>query len=181
MPGIIPACAGSTLCGTVRFARCRDHPRMCGEHPDSQDAQALVSGSSPHVRGALHCEDPSWTPDGIIPACAGSTSTTATCSTTSWDHPRMCGEHWLIADLQAPLRGSSPHVRGARDGLAFGCSVDGIIPACAGSTEGHMAQSDRARDHPRMCGEHSGSGGIGRVNGGSSPHVRGAPPSMQKR
>ena len=30
--GIIPACAGNTLTASHTSTRCRDHPRMCGEH-----------------------------------------------------------------------------------------------------------------------------------------------------
>ena len=32
LPGIIPACAGSTVCEHGRLYPERDHPRMCGEH-----------------------------------------------------------------------------------------------------------------------------------------------------
>ena len=175
--GIIPACAGSTaearrlaeqalgssphargappMCGVAgRFFR--DHPRMRGEH-----RQACAEAG--RVRG-------------IIPACAGSTQT----------QPSI---------LQV-YRGSSPHARGAlhladpvpavpRDhprmrgehvpmGLRHRL-LTGIIPACAGSTQGaptapgsHTGSSphargarhsrtscrSRPRDHPRMRGEH---------------------------
>ena len=50
--GIIPACAGSTestLCGEHSA---RDHPRMCGEHPEDGGEMKNGMGSSPHVRGA---------------------------------------------------------------------------------------------------------------------------------
>ena len=47
----------------------------------------------------------------------------------------MCGEHG--------------------DRLADVDPVDGIIPACAGSTSAIAYYSCPERDHPRMCGEHS--------------------------
>ena len=53
VPGIIPACAGSTkLISHVPFVG-GDHPRMCGEHLVDRARRGLWSGSSPHVRGAL--------------------------------------------------------------------------------------------------------------------------------
>ena len=50
--------------------------------------------------------------------------------------------------------GSSPHVRGARVLALLFENVDGIIPACAGSTMVMLPSVLMARDHPRMCGEH---------------------------
>ena len=72
--GIIPACAGSTPEKLTVSITEWDHPRMCGEH--SQDSSFLSSfmGSSPHVRGALQLAIMGGSFEGIIPACAGSTS-----------------------------------------------------------------------------------------------------------
>ncbi len=125
-----------------------------------------------------HCQSSGFTNarSRIIPACAGSTgslASVASCMTGSsphargarpsprctrglrWDHPRMRGEHRLGGD-------------GAAD-------LDGIIPACAGSTarreynvglvggsspHARVARRPRPRtwrrrsDHPRMRGEH---------------------------
>ena len=50
--GIIPACAGSTVESVRSTAPRRDHPRMCGEHPDRPPVWKELQGSSPHVRGA---------------------------------------------------------------------------------------------------------------------------------
>ena len=147
----------------VRGAPCRrsgrlrgpwDHPRMCGEHWKASSSTAPDVGSSPHVRGALVEEGVLVGVHGIIPACAGSTNHLASPPTGEGDHPRMCGEH-QVAKLQgAAVKGSSPHVRGARPSDAADVAAHGIIPACAGST----LQTLRAH---------------GPV-GGSSPHVRGA-------
>ena len=177
--GIIPACAGSTVsnvfaalqspgssphargapAGRARAgSRTRDHPRMRGEH-------------APRGRGPRRGQ-------GIIPACAGSTSDETSlrfCVMGSsphargallscWsisprprDHPRMRGEH--LVDLRERYR------------------LPGIIPACAGSTPSVLeiktasaGSSPHARgarrptqdavgtggDHPRMRGEHWG-------------------------
>ena len=72
--GIIPACAGSTLSMVLRQSCKRDHPRMCGEHALSHLVFAAVAGSSPHVRGARAPRAISKRWVGIIPACAGSTT-----------------------------------------------------------------------------------------------------------
>ena len=91
------------------------------------------------------------------------------------DHPRMCGEHQADAYVMNPLDGSSPHVRGALVLHSTAGELDGIIPACAGSTRIRLDRRLSWRDHPRMCGEH-GMALIGdALSSGSSPHVRGAP------
>ena len=51
--GIIPACAGSTVCERFSHADSGDHPRMCGEHRQRIPLFDASWGSSPHVRGAL--------------------------------------------------------------------------------------------------------------------------------
>ena len=73
-PGIIPACAGSTRRRWSRSRRPRDHPRMRGEHASVDFGDGPVEGSSPHARGALLPLEAVQPAIGIIPACAGSTS-----------------------------------------------------------------------------------------------------------
>ena len=152
--GIIPACAGSTPRNLLLVSAPWDHPRMCGEH------------ATPRTD----------TPDstGIIPACAGSTSVCFLGKFLVGDHPRMCGEHRSGFNALFFLTGSSPHVRGARKDSPLRRCHSGIIPACAGSTLTLAVSRSRARDHPRMCGEHPIQGKPARVGTGSSPHVRGA-------
>ena len=56
--GIIPAYAGSTCRRLRRRTRCRDHPRVCGEHAFHTCAVDCAKGSSPRMRGARagrHC------------------------------------------------------------------------------------------------------------------------------
>ncbi len=72
--GIIPACAGNTSAGAMPVPSRTDHPRVCGEHPAMVCTTPAAPGSSPRVRGTLcrcshHGENP-----GIIPACAGNTT-----------------------------------------------------------------------------------------------------------
>ena len=132
--GIIPACAGSTYRKTTRKPRGGDHPRMCGEHTANAPTPKTIVGSSPHVRGARTRVFDSCEETGIIPACAGSTRESGRWPRTPWDHPRMCGEHFLVPSIGFTGEGSSPHVRGALVDGDFMEAEHGIIPACAGST-----------------------------------------------
>ena len=139
LEGIIPACAGSTQPLTHTERLNRDHPRMCGEHAEDSARVELQWGSSPHVRGALHGSHDRNHAAGIIPACAGSTSSSTCATRTARDHPRMCGEHSKTVPTRANHEGSSPHVRGAHVGRHHAERPGGIIPACAGSTWSHIA------------------------------------------
>ena len=127
---------------------------MRGEHAEVTSETFTIWGSSPHARGAQSCQTRRVCAQGIIPACAGSTSCQSRSGWPCWDHPRMRGEHktWHIPRLSPS--GSSPHARGARLLRCKAFYPRRIIPACAGST---------ARI-PRRVG-----GGLG-----SSPHARGA-------
>ena len=66
---------------------------MCGEHTYTADDVVHSKGSSPHVRGAPVGWFRVRVPEGIIPACAGSTKHTYASIPYNGDHPRMCGEH----------------------------------------------------------------------------------------
>ena len=147
---------------------------MCGEHRSIVGIGVACQGSSPHVRGARRPRQPGIRPNGIIPACAGSTQVRLRRRPWTEDHPRMCGEHRSGFNALFFLTGSSPHVRGARKDSPLRRCHSGIIPACAGSTLTLAVSRSRARDHPRMCGEHLVGEFLAKTNEGSSPHVRGA-------
>ena len=172
--GIIPACAGSTDCADTKGARRKDHPRMRGEHRACQKLRRLSWGSSPHARGAPEITSTTRVIAGIIPACAGSTFYKREQLFQLGDHPRMRGEHSCIISVSAGRWGSSPHARGARLRGMIKLLKGGIIPACAGSTEGRKTALFTRWDHPRMRGEHRSQYGQKRPNRGSSPHARGA-------
>ena len=152
--GIIPAYAGSTCSRTHGTSRSQDHPCMRGEHKPCGTITMTPKGSSPHVRGARGEAEAVQLRGGIIPACAGSTSTSNRRLYPTTDHPRMCGEHRKMYSDSKIVSGSSPHVRGAHRAPVLLGRVLGIIPACAGSTAGAATCPPRAS--------------------GSSPHVRGA-------
>ena len=111
-------------------------------------------GSSPHTRGARAARAWRAARCGIIPAYAGSTPFQDVSLLVSQDHPRIRGEHVGWAWEGVKLVGSSPHTRGARHGSVGKATLEGIIPAYAGSTYAAHKTAIEA--------------------GGSSPHTRGA-------
>ena len=153
--GIIPACAGSTARAPWCNWRLRDHPRMRGEHTSRLCSLWQSLGSSPHARGAPRACRHAACQAGIIPACAGSTSTPRWSATTRRDHPRMRGEHLDAKVERYHEEGSSPHARGAPITTVHHNRTCGIIPACAGSTGTPRTGGPSRGDHPRMRGEHS--------------------------
>ena len=172
--GIIPACAGSTARAPWCNWRLRDHPRMRGEHTSRLCSLWQSLGSSPHARGAPRACRHAACQAGIIPACAGSTSTPRWSATTRRDHPRMRGEHRSLQYITTEPVGSSPHARGAPGRPGREVRVEGIIPACAGSTRTTPQPEPCSGDHPRMRGEHVLTVGSNEYHVGSSPHARGA-------
>ena len=172
--GIIPACAGSTLCSCAAGRKYGDHPRMRGEHEAADFEYQVSEGSSPHARGALVARLVAHHGVGIIPACAGSTRRRTLRASDRQDHPRMRGEHGGAMWVNAGDPGSSPHARGARQSFAASLAVRGIIPACAGSTPSLPNDYQANWDHPRMRGEHTVRVVRPTLSRGSSPHARGA-------
>ena len=173
--GIIPACAGNTLTNGYTNADERDHPRMRGEHASAPPRGALNLGSSPHARGTPTLTACTRGLCGIIPACAGNTSKLTSLLEGYKDHPRMRGEHCCFSPGISGVPGSSPHARGTQIYGVRCAPMLGIIPACAGNTHARTCARLRAKDHPRMRGEHSGNAYGEIVHLGSSPHARGTP------
>ena len=146
---------------------------MCGEHACASNQAYDDPGSSPRVRGTLRGARRVEGAEGIIPACAGNTSTPRALSLGSRDHPRVCGEHATSAVTVRPWPGSSPRVRGT---LQFDYHPRvrlGIIPACAGNTRVTGRRRGWTGDHPRVCGEHLWYLESLAIGAGSSPRVRG--------
>ncbi|PLS27332.1 hypothetical protein CGZ88_0859 [Bifidobacterium anseris] len=114
--GIIPALAGSTFHAMAAPSMFGDHPRACGEHACSPLYGSFETGSSPRLRGAPNRFQRNVLLDRIIPALAGSTSMPNVSSMTARDHPRACGEHGRSLTTIALTEGSSPRLRGARQG-----------------------------------------------------------------
>ena len=110
---------------------------------------------------------------GIIPAHAGNTGATARGAGRHRDHPRACGEHFLIGRRLRIAPGSSPRMRGTLVVADLDSAIRGIIPAHAGNTRLRSGDSTFSWDHPRACGEHQ-PGHVKDVRlQGSSPRMRG--------
>ena len=150
-----------------------DHPRVCGEHALQRRREHHQRGSSPRVRGTHEGLRRSRLRRGIIPACAGNTSSPVSSRRARRDHPRVCGEHYTVEGMYAAIEGSSPRVRGTRYHQYAECRIAGIIPACAGNTAQAVRGRFFARDHPRVCGEHDVHPNDAGNSVGSSPRVRG--------
>ena len=77
--------------------------------------------------------------------------------------------------------GSSPRVRGTQCYGQPSPQSTGIIPACAGNTSQGWNRRYPERDHPRVCGEHTLTEAGDRISQGSSPRVRGTPPTREEK
>ena len=181
MTGLIPARAGSTLCGDVPLVRVRAHPRPCGEHEKKSQVVLSQEGSSPPVRGALIFRTTPSRGAGLIPARAGSTRLRSCGLPWWWAHPRPCGEHVNLSRGSRIVEGSSPPVRGAPVHGQRVAQLHGLIPARAGSTRCRRMPVKAFRAHPRPCGEHRMSCVSLQRRAGSSPPVRGAPPGYRRK
>ena len=110
---------------------------------------------------------------GITPAYAGKRLLDAGDTRFAQDHPRLCGEKIEERNPSEYVLGSPPPMRGKVH--RFGNVKDqvGITPAYAGKRQqAHMSRTLQ-RDHPRLCGEKSGSNSSLSKSMGSPPPMRG--------
>ena len=145
---------------------------MCGYNFFSKFQVKLLPGSSPRVRVQLRLKDLLWLQVGIIPACAGTTKLYNQVSFLCRDHPRVCGYNWLYRRGCLLYSGSSPRVRVQHKENEPAQFFLRIIPACAGTTNPTIADTNAPTDHPRVCGYNTKSP-LGMFDEqGSSPRVR---------
>ena len=146
---------------------------MCGENFEAYVFAKLVGGSPPRVRGKRRMPKFESNRVRITPACAGKTFHRATGARRAQDHPRVCGENTMSAQLSMCPTGSPPRVRGKQAELLHIVIESRITPACAGKTPEGDPLSLRKRDHPRVCGENNRCHAVGVDYIGSPPRVRG--------
>ena len=130
----IPAHAGKTRAvgGVARVAA--EHPRACGENIITQILSMLLHGTSPRMRGKRSGVIPGQGHRRNIPAHAGKTFASASWYSLRAEHPRACGEN-LDCDFSQPNKlGTSPRMRGKRQGYFGNEASSGNIPAHAGKT-----------------------------------------------
>ena len=94
------------------------------------------------------------------------------------DHPRRCGENYILNCEVEYLAGSPPQVRGKRDFAAAYRRDPRITPAGAGKTATDIPLPGGNRDHPRRCGENYQLFFSGAGLRGSPPQVRGKLPLL---
>ena len=88
---IIPAHAGQTSRSASGATGTTDHPRACGANGYGWRWAALLSGSSPRMRGKLRVGVRRGAGTRIIPAHAGQTWRRMFPNASTPDHPRACG------------------------------------------------------------------------------------------
>ena len=169
----IPAFAGNTCAPTTRRSRETVHPRVCGEHSACQSSFPSSCGSSPRLRGTLVVVCSLGIIARFIPAFAGNTTLWSSSSFSCLVHPRVCGEHRHEAIVPGRGVGSSPRLRGTPARAARVGWPERFIPAFAGNTGERLMKKLLITVHPRVCGEHTWSGGLSNWAFGSSPRLRG--------
>ena len=112
---ITPAGAGKTISVGIVYSKIRDHPRRCGENPKISDFVLFPMGSPPQVRGKRPCGSIAGLILGITPAGAGKTFIRRMGTAQAEDHPRRCGENFIIPLITSFDTGSPPQVRGKRN------------------------------------------------------------------
>ena len=149
------------------------HPRACGEHRGTTGKTTWIAGSSPRLRGTRARDPALRRRKRFIPAPAGNTPGPGM-SHRRWSvHPRACGEHVSVDGSSVFSCGSSPRLRGTRQGREAGGHRGRFIPAPAGNTRVMPSRAILSAVHPRACGEHGGPEGAYKHHAGSSPRLRG--------
>ena len=130
-------------------------------------------GSPPHTRGTPCNFFARPFVTGITPAYAGNTIPAFSIFPSSWDHPRIRGEHCQALGTSRGPMGSPPHTRGTRRVCHAIQHNPRITPAYAGNTGTEPAITTVVRDHPRIRGEHAARASSCSRRWGSPPHTRG--------
>ena len=150
---ITPACAGKRRRAFLHGRPGWDHPRVCGEKSFSKSPASSRRGSPPRVRGKGGIGIYSTFTHGITPACAGKSCSGCCSCSCAGDHPRVCGEKSKEVAEYASKAGSPPRVRGKVEPFKGSMYQSRITPACAGKSTKQEKHRDKAKDHPRVCGE----------------------------
>ena len=130
---ITPAYAGKSFPILFHFHTHKDHPRLCGEKPDTIRGIMTNIGSPPPMRGKGKRGKNNGNSCRITPAYAGkSSANSGSIYGTKGSPPPMRGKVFL-----APLV----------------LSVIRITPAYAGKSRFAHYGERGERDHPRLCGE----------------------------
>ena len=105
---------------------------MCGEKAKARSRCHTFPGSPPRVRGEAYQTFLDKFKGRITPACAGRSGACSVFSTSTWDHPRVCGEKKTLETNVVKGKGSPPRVRGEVKSAYLVLKSLRITPACAG-------------------------------------------------
>ena len=170
---ITPAYAGKSLVVKSNVLVARDHPRLCGEKVSVSAVDTTPQGSPPPMRGKAFAPSGILTMTRITPAYAGKRLFASTSSTTSRDHPRLCGEKGIEKKLHICFMGSPPPMRGKAKDCRPPAEIIRITPAYAGKSILLRNRQSFLGDHPRLCGEKNTRPWIPEAPRGSPPPMRG--------
>ena len=151
--GITPAYAGKSCFGAAARFGPGDHPRVCGEKGDLVPIYLDEVGSPPRMRGKARGLARLSSSMGITPAYAGKSPLTS---------------YLFLFD-----GGSPPRMRGKVRHQRRVVRAKRITPAYAGKSSTSCRWKSGRKDHPRVCGEKTGSCRSRRYRRGSPPRMRG--------
>ena len=163
--GPIPARAGQPLPASCISTPTRAYPRTSGATWHGVHPEDLAPGLSPHERGNLLVKMRVSFRAGPIPARAGQPLERDRQLVRIGAYPRTSGATGGIVEIDAALKGLSPHERGNREGRVKMKEVFGPIPARAGQPPTRYFPTPTPRAYPRTSGATH------------SPHERGNPSS----
>ena len=109
---ITPADAGTSCATEGNEKREKDHPRGCGDKRQRHCYVLSPVGSPPRMRGQGGGRMDKSNKTGITPADAGTRPRIGQCFPVSQDHPRGCGDKFILDSRFGQGVGSPPRMRG---------------------------------------------------------------------
>ena len=152
------------------------HPRVRGDVPLRRRPRRRSLGSPPRARGRPHRMRASRAPNGLTPACAGTSTRAAPTLCWSRAHPRVRGDVVPDEDIKRLVAGSPPRARGRRGSWRGDAVLLGLTPACAGTSLPRPGWLTGRWAHPRVRGDVEKESRMKAEQRGSPPRARGRPP-----
>ena len=159
-PADYPRRCGDKWRRVLQRAAPRGSPRICGEKRCRSESSCRYPGSPPRMRGKAGSVVYSVCKERITPAHAGKRHPFPRCRARGQDHPRTCGEKYVLGGYTPAFRGSPPRMQGK-----------GCVRLCVLVRNGIT---------PRACGEKLVQERQTELEMGSPPRVRGKVPAPQK-
>ena len=151
--GSPPRARGRRRCPPRRGAQHRAHPRVRGDVPVTTFRKVSLLGSPPRARGRPGVAAAGADGAGLTPACAGTSAPGCWSSLPGWAHPRVRGDVKPAVFAAWVFRGSPPRARGRLRQPPSGLAMNGLTPACAGTSRRHRRCGMCSGAHPRVRGD----------------------------